>query len=235
MSKIGINMRFKDAPWYEKGQNERILIGGVGGIGSNALYSLAKTIPCHYYLYDHDIVEEHNIGTQFFRKEDINKSKVAAACQILSDFTTATIYTFNHKYTEKEGTMPIAIAAFDNMKARKIMFETWKKSDKKELFIDGRLRANLYEVYVVTPDRIEEYEKTLFDDSEVDEGECTFKQTAYFAGLIGARIAHVVVNYLINKYSEEPYCSLPFKIEEIGDPLYINLTEHNENTKSNSE
>ena len=36
-----VNGRFKDAPWYKQCENEDILLGGVGGIGSNALYYLA--------------------------------------------------------------------------------------------------------------------------------------------------------------------------------------------------
>jgi molybdopterin/thiamine biosynthesis adenylyltransferase len=235
MSKVDINMRFKDAPWYKQCLAENILVGGAGGISSNTLYYLCKTIPCTYWIFDYDIVEEHNVGTQFFHIDQIGQSKVTAIVNTLCKFTTATFRTFNKKFEIGEGCQPIAIAGFDNMQARKDLFEEWKKLPNKELYIDGRLRANLYEVYVVTPDRIEEYEKTLFEDSEVDEGECTFKQTAYFAGLIGARIAHVVVNYLTNKYAETPYCNLPFKIEEIGDPFFINLTEYNENTKSNSE
>ena len=88
--------------------------------------------------------------------------------------------------------------------------------------INMRLRASLYEVYVVTKGREEEYEKTLFDDSETDDGPCTFKQTAYFGMLIGARITHCLVNYLTNKYSNEEICSLPFHIQEFGECFYIN-------------
>lgn len=86
-----------------------------------------------------------------------------------------------------------------------------------------RLRANLYEVYVVIKGREEEYEKTLFNDSEVDDGPCTFKQTAYFGMLVGARITHVLVNYLTNKYAKEEVCNLPFKISEFGEPFLIDI------------
>jgi hypothetical protein len=91
------------------------------------------------------------------------------------------------------------------------------------LLIDGRLSANLYEVYVVTPGKEEEYEKTLFESSEASYAPCTFKQTAYVGALIGARITQVVVNYLSNKYSEVPFCTLPFKIEEFTEPFYIDI------------
>ena len=64
--------RFKDAPWFIGSKEENILIGGIGGIGSNAMYCLSKTIPAKYYIFDFDNVEEINVGTQFFKKNQEN-------------------------------------------------------------------------------------------------------------------------------------------------------------------
>lgn len=224
MKQLDINARFKAANWYEKSLNETILMGGVGGIGSYTLFFLTKTIPCTYYVFDHDIVETHNIGTQFFMKKEIGTSKVKSMEVRVQEFTTVDkLITFNQKYEKGSGAKPIMIAAFDNMEARKNMFESWKAQDNRELFVDGRLRANYYEIYTVQKGQENAYEKTLFDSSEVMQAPCTYKQTSYFAGLIGARITHLVVNYLSNKYSEVPVCDVPFKIEEIGEPFIVNI------------
>lgn len=209
--------RFKDAPWYVKSLNERIVVVGTGGIGSNALYCLTKTIPATYYIVDDDIVVEHNVGTQFFMPKQIGLPKVEAVKN--NCIPTAKITEFKKKFSSEY--LPIMITALDNMEARKQVYNRWKEESSRELLIDGRLRAGLYEVYAVTPENQIEYEKTLFDDSQVDEGPCTFKQTAYFGMLIGARITHVLVNYLTNKYSEEPICTVPFKIQEFGEPFYF--------------
>ncbi|NCC41697.1 MAG: hypothetical protein EOM21_20235 [Gammaproteobacteria bacterium] len=208
--------RFKDAPWYEGCKNEEILVGGAGGIGSNALYYLAKTIPAVYYLFDPDVVNSHNIGTQFFNPEDQGKSKVYALRNRLS---FANIKVFSSYI--KNSSLPIEIAGFDNMEARKEMFGNWLKLENREIFIDGRLSANVYQVFVVIKGREEWYEKTLFDDNVVDDGPCTFKQTAYVGGLIGARITHVLVNYLSNKYMKEDVFNLPYFIEEATEPFQI--------------
>lgn len=223
MNNNEINARFKTAPWYETSKNERIIIAGLGGIGSYTAFFLAKTIPCTYYLFDADNVNTHNLGTQFFKKDENNKSKVECVTNRIYDYTTANPVSFNNFYEKCSGTTPIMISAFDNMESRKLMFNEWKSKDSRELFIDGRLRANYYEIYTVQKGQELEYEKTLFDSSEIEQDVCTFKQTAYFAGLIGARITHLVVNYLTNKYSEEPICELPFKVEEIGEPFIMNL------------
>lgn len=215
------NQRFKDAPWYNGCTKEQILVIGAGGISSNTMYCMAKTIPATYYIMDRDTCEEINVGTQMFDKQQVGKKKVAALKETLDRFTTAKVYTLDQWYNNEY--MPIMITGLDNMEARKQSYEEWKKHEDRELFIDGRLRANLYEVYVVTKGREEQYEATLFDDSEVDDGPCTFKQTAYFGMLIGARITQVLVNYLTNKYSKEEMCTIPFLVKEFGELFYIDI------------
>lgn len=213
------NNRFKDAPWFVKSQEEKILVVGTGGIGSSSLYCLTKTIPAQYYIVDNDIVAEHNIGTQFFWPKQIGMYKVEACKNVCEYPGSKPIITMKKEFSDEY--VPIMISALDNMKARKQVYEIWKNQPDRQILIDGRLRSSLYEVYVVIPGREEEYEKTLFEDSEVDSGPCTFKQTAYFAMLIGARITHVLVNYLINKYTEEDTCNIPFRIQEIGEPMFF--------------
>ena len=214
--------RFKDAPWFEGSKKETILVGGVGGIGSNMLYYMAKTVPAKYYIFDMDTVDSHNIGTQFFQVDQVGKLKVTAMYETLRSNGITSVTYFNTKLTGNPlDIAPITIAAFDNMEARKQLFDVWKTQSNRELFIDGRLSANIYQVFVVIPGREEWYEKTLFNDADVADGPCTFKQTAYFAGLIGARMTHVLVNHLSNKYMGEEICNVPFLIEENGDPFVI--------------
>ena len=213
--------RFKDAPWYEKAHKENILFIGAGGIGSNALHCLTKTIPASYIVIDMDSVEKYNIGTQFFQTDMIGMNKVDAVVRNSRTFgSNANITPLNEPYNSNMY-LPIMITGLDNMKTRKQCFDTWKEQEDRELFIDGRLRANLYEIYVVKPGNEAAYEATLFKDSEADDGPCTFKQTAYFAMLIGARITQVVVNHLTNKQLGEDICVVPFKIKEISEPFYF--------------
>lgn len=222
MQNSDYNARFKDAPWYNECTKEKILVIGAGGISSNAMYCLAKTIPANYFLMDFDVVESINCGTQFFDYQQVGKKKVNAIKETLSNRSTAQINVIPQKYSNEY--TPIMISGLDNMATRREIFEEWKKHEDREILIEGRLRASLYEVYVVTKGREEEYEKTLFNDNETDDGPCTFKQTAYFGMLIGARITHCLVNYLTNKYSiEGDVCILPSKISEFGEPFYIEI------------
>ena len=216
---MNYNNRFKDAPWYEKSNNEKILLIGAGGISSNTLYNLAKTIPATYHVIDFDKVEEYNVGCQFFKKDDVNKYKVNALQKTIQEFIPFKSTVYNTKF-ESYMYFPIMITGLDNMATRKQAFEAWKDRCDRRLFIDGRMKANLYEVFVVVPGREERYEATLFDDNEVEEGPCTFKQTAYVGMMIGSRITQIVVNYLINYYANEDICEVPFHVKELTEAFY---------------
>ena len=143
-----LNARFKDAPWYEASKMERILLTGVGGIGSNALYCLAKTIPAEYFIIDNDTVDTHNIGTQFYRQSQIGKPKVFACLENI-DYNRITPLK---RLVANKDAFDITITGFDNMKARKLVYENWKARDSREILIDGRLRASYYEIFTVTKD-----------------------------------------------------------------------------------
>lgn len=215
--------RFKDAPWYEKCKEEQILVIGLGGIGSSTMYCLAKTIPAEYIILDGDTVEEYNIGCQFFEKNDVGYLKVESIHDMLVKHTSTTVSTIGSMWKEGDIVAPITITALDNMKTRKEVFEQWKTMEDREILIDGRLRATMYEVYVVTPGREAEYEATLFEDSEVPDDVCTFKQTAYFAMMIGAKITQILTNYLSNKYTNSNTCVVPFKVSEVGELFWFDL------------
>lgn len=213
--------RFKDAAWFLK-VPKAISIVGAGGIGSNTAYCLAKTFSTYIGIADFDKVEEHNVGTQFFKKTDVGKYKVGVLKDVLNQYTNSSIVAYIQKF-EPSIAIPFTISALDNMATRKEVFEAWRKREDRQILIDGRLRANYYEVYAVQKGQEEMYEKTLFSDSEVDEGPCTFKQTAYFGMLIGARITHILANFIANIGEEDPIYKVPFVVKEFGDPFYVEI------------
>jgi molybdopterin/thiamine biosynthesis adenylyltransferase len=213
--------RFKDAPWLV--EDSKILVAGCGGIGSNAFFNLYRAIKGTFYLVDMDRVEAHNLDTQFFKKDTIGAHKAQALSITVKTIVNSSnpINPIVQEVTENTNVLPITISAFDNMKARKALYNSWKKKEDREILIDGRLRSTYYQIYTVTKGREEEYEATLFDDDEVDSGPCTFKQTPHFGMLIGARITQILTNYLSNKFTNEEVCVVPFMVEESGDLMYF--------------
>ena len=224
--------RFKDAPWYQNSYNEVISIMGLGGIGSNTAYNISRTIPCTIYLEDFDVIEEHNLGTQFFHGSYVGQNKTNGLSMTLNSFAKSSFIkplTINKNNTINN-TSSITITGFDNLEARRKYFNFWRNLQNKELFIDGRLEANFYQIFAVTPETEEQYDAMLTKemenrDNSSDGGKCTFKQTPYVAMLIGARITQIVVNYLSKKYNKDSLYTVPYFIEEFTEIFYINIKE----------
>jgi len=217
--------RFKDAPWFPK-EKETCLIGGCGGIGSWLTFFLAKS-GFSPILFDDDVIEEHNIGGQLFREQDIGKKKIVAMTAITRDYCGTEIDAYDQRVTEFSMSHHFSFSAFDNMKARKDLFECWKRSISNSavlpLFIDGRLELEQLQIFCVTPDRIEEYEKYLFDDSVVEDGPCTLKQTANSAAMIATLMSSFFNNHMANIKEREVYRTVPFYYEFFSPIVLTNL------------
>jgi hypothetical protein len=228
--------RFKEAPWFLSTTEEEkamipystIFIGGAGGIGSWTALFLSRA-GFYTYVQDFDRIETHNLGGQCFRTQDIGIFKVNALQDLIYDFTGSQMCSVSTETVEKDTPgYPFMVSAFDNMEARKMFFEAWKKSlindgleYKDALFIDGRLSMEGYEIYCVTPDKIKEYEETLFLDEEVEDLPCTMKQTTHVAAMIGSQITALFTNHVTNIKAGKAIRSVPFKYT-FFTPLFCN-------------
>lgn len=234
--------RFKDALWFPK-EETYCIVGGAGGIGSWLTLLLARAgfLPI---VYDFDLFEEHNMSGQVVPKRLLGESKVEALQEVVKDFADIEIDIMNEKYTEESMSNHYVFSAFDNMQARKDMFKAWCEYVKQWLtnvekaksgetfdeiyisnepiFIDGRLSMEQMQIFCVTPDKIEKYEKHLFDDSEVKEAPCTLKQTSHSAAMIASHIVGFFTNHIANNVVGEKDRALPFMWEYFIPINYIN-------------
>lgn len=218
--------RFKDAPWFPK-ENESVMIGGAGGIGSWLTLFLTRA-GFKPIVFDFDVIEEHNTGGQLFRMSDVGKHKVAALSTIINEFGNDFISGFISRIDENSPMHHFMFSAFDNMKARRDMFEIWKtsvtSSQVMPIFIDGRLEMEQMQVYCVTPDRIADYEATLFNDNEVEDAPCTMKQTSHAAAMIATLMTSFFTNHMVNVYERERVREIPF-YHEFFIPLAMTTNE----------
>ena len=209
--------RFRDAPFFNEASNLEVFVGGAGGIGSWLILYLSRIVKT-INVYDYDKVEKVNLAGQLFRHSDVGNSKVGAIALAGREYGDAYINIYPFKI-EPHTEVPEAyvFSAFDNMTARKDLFEIWKQNSDRKLFIDARLLADQYEVYFVQKGMEEAYEATLFSDEEVEEVACTFKQTTHFAAICAGRMVHGFTNYL----SQHMLYKMPFKVIEEGN-LFLN-------------
>lgn len=220
--------RFKDAPWFAKAQDQRILMVGAGGIGSWTAVLLGK-LGVHIILMDSDFFELHNIAGQLCSMESVKRreSKVYAVSRMVSEVTSTYVSSYNRRWSPGGGIEKIVIAAVDNMTTRKELYLEWKQTvekfsdaERKEwLFLDGRLAAESYQLLTIrgdNPNAMERYEKEfLFSDEEADNTVCSYKQTAFMACILAGRIVNQYVNFCNNLVSEFPR-PIPFFIEYDG-------------------
>lgn len=231
MNKIDIKKsRFRDAEWFQKADtfSTPVIVGGAGGIGSWLMLFLTRILngdKCNIYLFDYDLVEEINMAGQLYTAKHIGKNKAEAVKSIVKEFSEyPSIYPIQARYDKSSIVSYVMFSCFDNMEARKVMFKKWKKealsaSLDKSIFIDGRLLAEQFQVFFVTPDRIPMYEKYLFDDKDVPDMNCSYKQTSHFAAAIAAKMIQGFTNWLAEDIAE-----LPFYYEEIGS-MFITGTK----------
>lgn len=231
MSEIKVKLtqeRFKDAPFFNP--NLSIIIAGLGGIGSNLSYILCRQ-GYDTYLYDFDIIEAVNIGSQMYSLKDIGKNKAQRAKELAADFGNDR-YTALGKFEEDSPIDNIVFSCFDNMKYRKILFEKWyenqlsktpeyRKENPNEIniYVDGRFTAENLQIYFVKSKADAElYKTTLFDDSEVDEAPCSYKATCQTGTLIGSLMSIGFLNHVANKMKGNSIREIPFAIE-YGNPM----------------
>lgn len=195
-------IRFSDAPWYIP--KVPVLIGGAGGIGSWLSVLLARQ-DLDLYIYDFDSLELNNLGGQLFETQQVGQYKVDALQNNIARLTGNICTIYNERYDENSMSNPIVFSAFDNMKARKIMFEEWlelalseKYLNKACVFIDGRLLSESGKVFTVTKHNYEEYRKWLWEDSDIADQPCTFKATSHASAIIAGLMVAAFNNYTTN-------------------------------------
>jgi len=208
--------RFKGASWY--GHQQDIVIGGAGGIGSWLSLMLARA-GHSLYVYDFDDLEEHNLGGQLYSHSDVGQSKVEALASTIYNLSQESISTYNEKYTKDNGIVsPVMFACFDNMEARKVMFEKWLATCALDgepfkgcIFIDGRLNAETAEIFCISESQhVKRWLTDWFPDEKVEDAPCTFKATSHCAAILAGMMVACLNNFISNKFEGEER-SVPYK------------------------
>lgn len=221
--------RFSGTEWYEKVKQQNIIIAGLGGIGSNCAYQIARLTPSTIVLYDDDIVDAANMSGQLFSSADVGSSKVGAMQSMLSRYTTMqNVFAIQRRFTLNDPdieTGNIMICGFDNMVARKEFYIAWEKhvhslpkEDRQNcLFIDGRLSIDVLQVLCIRGDDTYNMgmykEKYLFSDEQAQETICSMKQTTYLACMIGSIMTNLFINHIANLTDPAIPYDLPFFTE----------------------
>lgn len=225
--------RFSSAEWFSKIQSLQVLLAGLGGIGSFVAFLLSRTNIGRLIVYDNDVVDNTNLSGQFYEERDVGTTKTMATVSNLQKFSNYYNIQTEGEYKHYSIACPIMIGAFDNMSARKILFNNWKnfvsalseEHKKNCLFIDGRLAAEEFQVFCIkgTDDfLINKYEQEwLFNEDQAETTLCSYKQTSYCANMIASVIVNLVVNFAANLCNPLIERELPFYTNYDAQRMYF--------------
>lgn len=205
---MNLKKRYEDAPWLKPCD---VILVGLGAVGvGTGLALLANDYDLH--VYDFDNVSEENVIPQGYSINHIGWDKTVAFNDLAALFigNIATLYSKKYDGMCAE----VMISAVDNMVGRKQIFEAFLEDETAKLFIDARMIPCQFEVYCVqkdSPESIELYKESLFDDSAIASENCSFKSSRATNLSIHGYISAMVTNYVVNRDSEMSYLSLPYK------------------------
>lgn len=218
--------RFSGAEWFNEIQKKSIIFGGIGGIGSNCCFQLARMHPAAIFMYDDDNVETVNMAGQLYSRNDVGRSKVSAISDMIASYTNMqNVFALNQRFTSNTEAGDIMMCGFDNMEARKTFFEAWaahienKSGEEKKncLFLDGRLSMDTLQVICITGDdyanQVRYVKEFLFSDSDAEHTVCSMKQTTYLACMIGSIMVNLFTNWCANLLDPIIPYDLPFFTE----------------------
>ncbi len=146
----------------EKLSEMRIVIIGSGAIGSFTALALTKMGVQRMTLWDKDTVENHNISNQFYNKDALGLSKVSAVAAECKRFTPTgvDIESIREFYNGQSlDSFDVVIALTDNIEGRAAALEAAKKSEKCQLYIDGRMGAEIFRSFAFNPKSVPDAEK----------------------------------------------------------------------------
>ena len=168
---------------------------GAGGIGSWTALGLLKMGVKDLTVYDFDVVEEPNLGSQLYTTSDIGTYKVEALQRRLEVLTGTLLKVDPLRFEGQEGVLhhDIIIGAVDNMATRSGLLDALVGLNK--LLIDGRMAGNVIQIFTLKlddPVAVEKYRATLFSDEEATPIPCSERAVVYNTLIMGGLITDLI-------------------------------------------
>lgn len=191
-----ITTRFEDAPWF-KGIQSPCTVIGAGSIGSWLTLFLSRA-GAKVHLWDDDQVEIHNVGGQFYKKDQEGYKVECTKNNCIEYGATGKIITYKEKF--RSGSVPVGVvfSCVDNMKARRDIFKQVKLCDLP-LLIDGGLYMEDWHVIEVTKGNMSKYKEYLESNGVAQPPSCTYKTTTAIGAACAADMFAAYINFLTNQ------------------------------------
>lgn len=182
----------------------KVHIVGIGTVGSNAAYHLARIGVKDFTIYDADSVEAHNIPSQQFDHADIGRLKVEAATeQILRSAPDATVDAVPEFCDGSEMLEGVVVLGLDSMDARREVFATaCEYQPQVKLVIDIRMAGNTAQVFAFNPsdpEAVEAYKLFDFNNDMGAELPCGGESVSYVGPWSGVLASNLVRQHVMGE------------------------------------
>lgn len=198
-------VRFSKAPWFSSIKDLQLTIIGAGGIGSWLAHFAARA-GAYASVYDMDRYDINNMGGQLASVNHIRVNKSHAIARLIEyllgvEEGEPLIFPIDEPFEKGDTLAPVTFAAVDDMEVRKEIYETWLElGDDREIFIDGRMGAEQFEIYTATKEQ-DNYMEHWFPPKEAAKLPCAYKATSH----IGSMVASVMFGILTNHFTEDNF------------------------------
>ena len=190
-----MNFSRQNRIYNPENQKSKIVICGVGSVGSFVALTLAKMGMSDITCIDFDKVESHNIPNQFYREKDIGKFKVDALKEIVKDFTGVDINVINSKIDEgfefDLSLDTIVILGVDTIEVRKLIYN--KLEEMPVTLCDIRFGGEgfiIYNIDLGNDEHKKRFEKSL--TATAKETSCGEKSIIYTILNLASEVCNIV-------------------------------------------
>jgi len=161
----------------------RTTVVGVGAIGRQVALQLTAVGVPWLKLIDPDEVAPENLACQGYLEDDIGRLKVDATSQLCRQVnSTPDVVALPSRFQRNRDVGNAVFCCVDSIETRRLIWRAVQ--DKVDIFIDGRMSAEVLRVLVACdPASREHYPTTLFSAEEAYSGSCTAKSTIYCANI----------------------------------------------------
>ena len=184
----------------------KVMMIGLGSLGSWAMLNMIKMGIQHIIAYDNDKVNVENFSNQIYSHIDAGLNKTDAMTSIIDiylDEDDKCKFKFvNKKFTGGTFKYDIIISAVDNMEARKDIWKSARDSLNCQLFLDARMGGSLIQMYCIdmsNQDDIKWFEdpnwENLFKDGKEEPLKCTEKGIIHAAQTCAAHYTNAIASW----------------------------------------
>lgn len=189
----GRSARYNQLPGLDRFHKANISIAGCGAVGRPLALTLAQMGASHIFLYDHDKVDESNLGTQGWNLTDLSQPKVQALfSQCFNANPDCEVEPIEGKYphASRINIPDVLFVCVDTMAARNDIYSWLIKSlwgdraaHSHRMVIDTRM--GLYSGHIIRDRPLYKlWKSTLFKDEEASDAPCGLQATRFASSVV---------------------------------------------------